>query len=104
MIVYNSIVFFLLFVNPSIQEQGPCKKVEISFKVEDIVAQRSNGKITINVEKTAFPVKYFFFDKDGALLNEDFSKNELDGLAKGAYTCLVRQRGGCKSKIEFEIK
>ncbi len=103
--IFKHLMFsiFLLGFWPE-EFQDPCQNIRVTWEVENDIDQNGSGRVMIKVEGAGTPIKYFFSNQEGHLINSDFSKGSMERLAKGSYTCLVKEKGGCRKKIEFQIK
>jgi len=103
--MFNYLIFSLFLVGSSYEKsEDPCRSVVVSIEVENDVGQTGKGSVKINVQGASLPIRYFFSNQEGYVVNTDFSKGSMELLTKGSYTCLVKEKGGCRKKIEFEIK
>ena len=82
-----------------------CNKIEAKIEVVDSSNGLSNGQVKVELVRGAQRgLKYIFCSESGKVLNENqFGTNNLNGLPKGDYFCLV-SNSDCTKKISFTIK
>lgn len=99
-LIFSSLYFLLPFQT----REASCDLIVVSVQVEDDVRGLGQGRAVVEVKGAKPPIKYFFSAANGDLINTDFLLNRVESLKKGKYTCLIRESGDCRKKIEFEIK
>jgi hypothetical protein len=102
-------IFTITFVLPkdhrnelNTGSQDPCASIVISVDVARTPGDDSTVSVKVNGAKS--PILYFFSTAKGDLVSEDYRKATVQNLKPGKYTCLVKDAGNCRKKIEFEIK
>jgi hypothetical protein len=96
----SAIFLLMTSFGPHVQPNiDPCSRVEVSITINDEL-----NTATAEVKGGQAPIRYFFSDDTGELISNDYKSANVRNLKAGKYTCLVKEAGGCRKKIEFEIK
>jgi hypothetical protein len=82
--------------------EDPCESVKITVNLSPALGNLSNVEVVVSDAKK--PVRYVFFNSEEEPLNQDYKSALMKNLKPGKYTCLVRDGGNCRKKIEFEVK
>ena len=82
--------------------QDPCSRIDAQIKISKDQNQVVSAKAEVIGAKG--DIRYFFSDSHGDLLSNDYKSAQVTKLKPGKYTCLIRESGGCRKLIEFEVK
>ena len=87
-----------------IKDADPCERIEIFVSVEDTNAAIATGKVKVDIKGAKEPILYFFSFSTGQMIDDNYKQNSKASLKSGKYVCTIKEAGGCRKRIEFEIK
>lgn len=96
------VLFMTSFASREMTYGDPCSAIQATVKISKDQNQLVSAKTEVIGAKGA--IRYFFSDSKGDLLSTDYQNDQVKGLKPGKYTCLIREEGGCRKLIEFEVK
>lgn len=82
--------------------EDPCAQVRASVKLSKDIS--ASNTATVEVTGARQPIRYVFSDSKKEVVSTNYSSPSVGSLKPGKYTCLVREAGGCRKLIEFEVK
>jgi hypothetical protein len=101
-VLFCVVILMTSFSTRELIYADPCSRINATVKISKDQNEVTNVRAEISGAKT--PIRYFFSNSKGDLVTSDFNSAEAKNLKPGKYTCLIREAGGCRKLIEFEVK
>lgn len=92
-------LYFLLLLNLA-PTGGNCEALDARITITRTAATSS---VQIEPSGGQKPYRIIFFKASGALLSEDFSKQEHRGLSSGKYQCVIVDGKNCRKSFDVNI-
>lgn len=103
---FKTLVFPLVIATSSIMAiplRDECDKVEVKIETHKTINGKDGSASALIVKGDTRSAMFIFCKNDGNVLNEGrFDNNQIEGLEKGKYLCIVRTRD-CTKKVSFSI-